>query len=101
MSRISGTSMNMRMTSSIGRRGSTILRSSFSNRPCKRAFPMHNVKQFLTLLAVGLMPLNSSAADAPDRPLHVLYLGPVDVGRGGRGGFGGRTNYVYLPGQTL
>ena len=43
------------------------------------------------------------AAETPARPLHVLYLGPVDDG-GGRpgGGFGGpRTNYVYLPGQTL
>ena len=43
------------------------------------------------------------AAEAPARPLHVLYLGPVDDGGGRRGGgFGGpRTNYVYLPGQTL
>ncbi len=51
------------------------------------------------------MVLNSLAAEAPDRPIHVLYLGPVEAGRsGGRGGggFGGsRTNYVYLPGQTL
>lgn len=46
------------------------------------------------------MVLNTLAADAP---LHVLYLGPVDAGGGGRGfGFGApRTNYVYLPGQTL
>jgi putative membrane-bound dehydrogenase-like protein len=49
------------------------------------------------------MVLNAFAADAPERPLHVLYLGPVEGGSGGRGGgFGGsRTNYVYLPGQTL
>ena len=50
------------------------------------------------------MVLNTIAADTPDRPLHVLYLGPANVGTGGRGfgGFGGpRTNYVYLPGQTL
>ena len=68
---------------------------------------MNNLKQILTLLAGGLMVLNMLAADAPDRPLHVLYLGPISgggVGRGGggSGGFGGpRTNYVYLPGQTL
>ncbi len=42
----------------------------------------------------------------PEHPLHVLYLGPVHfsapprgAGQGGPGG--GRTNYVYLPGQTL
>ena len=50
------------------------------------------------------MALNAFAAYAADGPLHVLYLGPVNVGSGERGfgGFGGpRTNYVYLPGQTL
>jgi putative membrane-bound dehydrogenase-like protein len=65
---------------------------------------MKNLQQILTLLTGGLMVLNTIAADTPDRPLHVLYLGPVSVGSGGRGsgGFGGpRTNYVYLPGQTL
>src|SRR4051812_45184558 len=68
---------------------------------------MTNLKQLLILLTGGLMALNTFAADAPDRPLHVLYLGPVSNGSGGRGaggfdGFGGpRTNYVYLPGQTL
>jgi len=50
------------------------------------------------------MVLNTFAADGPPHPLHVLYLGSVGSG-GGRGGFGGqgggRTNYVYLPGQTL
>ena len=66
---------------------------------------MNNTKQLFTLMA-GLLALNAFAADAPDRPLHVLYLGPVNVGGGARGGgfggFGGpRTNYVYLPGQTL
>lgn len=51
------------------------------------------------------MVLNT--AEAADRPIHVLYLGPVDAGRSGSpggGGFGSggpRTNYVYLPGQTL
>jgi len=68
---------------------------------------MHKLKQILILLTGGLMVLNTMSADAPDRPLHVLYLGPVSTGSGGRGGggfggFGGpRTNYVYLPGQTL
>src|SRR5207248_2002475 len=63
---------------------------------------MNNTKQLLTLLAASLMALNTFAANAPDRPLHVLYLGPVNVGGGRGGGFGGsRTNYVYLPGQTL
>src|SRR5439155_18789528 len=51
----------------------------------------------------GLLALNTFAAASPDRPLHVVYLGPVSSGSGGRGGgFGGpRTNYIYLPGQTL
>src|SRR5881394_4194943 len=65
---------------------------------------MKNLKQILILLMGGLMALNTFAADAPDRPLHVLYLGSVSAGGGGGGfgGFGGpRTNYVYLPGQTL
>jgi putative membrane-bound dehydrogenase-like protein len=62
------------------------------------------MKFILTLLTGGLMVLHTFGADAPDRPLRVLYLGPVSVGGGGRGfgGFGGpRTNYIYLPGQTL
>ena len=64
---------------------------------------MNNLKQMLALLMGGLLVLNAFAADVPDRPLHVLYLGPASVGGGARGGgFGGsRTNYVYLPGQTL
>ena len=64
---------------------------------------MKHLKQTLILVMGGLMVLNTFAADPPGRPLHVLYLGPVDVGSRGRGGgFGGsRTNYVYLPGQTL
>src|SRR3954468_10447667 len=65
---------------------------------------MKNLKQLSLLLAGGLMVLNTFAAALPERPLHVLDLGPVNVGNGGRGfgGFGvSRTNYVYLPGQTL
>src|SRR5437867_3374676 len=64
---------------------------------------MKNENQILILLTAGLLALNTFAVDAPDRPLHVLYLGPVNSGGGGRaGGFGGpRTNYIYLPGQTL
>jgi putative membrane-bound dehydrogenase-like protein len=66
---------------------------------------MKNVKRTLILLMGGLMALKTFAADAPGRPMHVLYLGPVEAGSNGRGGFGGfggsRTNYIYLPGQTL
>src|SRR5512147_1553717 len=65
---------------------------------------MKSLNRVLILLTGGLLALNTFAADAPDRPLHVLYLGPVGTGGGARGGgFGGgsRTNYVYLPGQTL
>ena len=67
---------------------------------------MNNMKPFLTFLLMGLVALNTVAADVPVRPLHVLYLGQTSVGGGGSGrsagGFGGgRTNYVYLPGQTL
>jgi putative membrane-bound dehydrogenase-like protein len=68
---------------------------------------MKNLNQILILLTGELLAFNMFAAEAPDRPLHVLYLGPVSVGGGGRGGggfggFGGpRTNYFYLPGQTL
>jgi len=52
-------------------------------------------------LAGGLIVLNTGAAEVPDRPLRVLYLGALSPGGGGVGGFGSRTNYVYLPGQTL
>jgi putative membrane-bound dehydrogenase-like protein len=65
---------------------------------------MNKTKLVLALIAAGLMSLNTFAAEAPDRPLRILYLGPVstDGGARGGGGFGGgRTNYVYLPGQTL
>src|SRR5947209_759164 len=64
---------------------------------------MKHLKKFLILLFGGLMVLDTLAAgEAPDRPLHVLYLGPVKTAGGGSGGSSGpRTNYVYLPGQTL
>ena len=52
-----------------------------SHRPCRAFHPV--------------------AATAPDRPLHILYLGPVPTGNASPGGGGSRTNYVYLPGQTL
>ncbi|HYE31512.1 MAG TPA: PVC-type heme-binding CxxCH protein [Methylomirabilota bacterium] len=63
---------------------------------------MKLLKQSLVLFASACALLTASAADALERPLHVLYLGPVETGGAPRGGFGGsRTNYVYLPGQTL
>lgn len=65
---------------------------------------MKTTHQIRLLIAGGLTTLNLLAADLPARPLHVLYLGRVNAGGsgGGFGGFGGsRTNYVYLPGQTL
>jgi len=62
---------------------------------------MKNLKQLLFLSLGGLVVLSAIAADAPERPLHVLYLGPVNAGSGGRGFGGSRTNYVYLPGQSL
>jgi putative membrane-bound dehydrogenase-like protein len=67
---------------------------------------MNRTKQTLILLTGSLMVLNTFAAEAPDRPIHVLYLGSVDAGRSGPrggngGGFGSRTNYAFLPGQRL
>src|SRR3954463_9163109 len=64
---------------------------------------MSNLKQILLLLTGGLMVLKTLAAEPPDRPLHILYLGPVAVGRGGGGGgFGGaRTKYGFFPGHPL
>lgn len=65
---------------------------------------MKFAKEILCLLMGGLPILNAFAADSSERPLRVLYLGAVDAnGNSGRvGSFGGsRTNYVYLPGQTL
>src|SRR5688500_14507200 len=66
---------------------------------------MRNLKHSLILLT-GLLTLNAFAAETTERPIHVLYLGPIEAGRsgprgGGFGGGGSRTNYVHLPGQTL
>ena len=61
---------------------------------------MKVLKRLLTI-PIGLAALSAVAATAPDRPLHILYLGPVPTGNAGPGGGGSRTNYVYLPGQTL
>ncbi|MCC7375460.1 MAG: c-type cytochrome [Verrucomicrobiales bacterium] len=52
-------------------------------------------------LASVVLALNAGAAETSDRPLRVLYLGSVEPGAAGLGGGGSRTNYVYLPGQTL
>ena len=61
------------------------------------------MNQLLTCIVTGLAALNTFAASAPDRPLRVLYLGKTSMDGGARGGGfnAGRTNYVYLPGQTL
>lgn len=83
--------------------------SSFSNQRANKnliacaKLHMNKLKQILLLLAGGLIVLKSTAADAPEGPLHILYLGSVEAGsEGRRNAFGGsRTNYVYLPGQTL
>src|SRR6187402_2335283 len=76
-----------------------------SNSTCQRSTQLQNaaaesslMKKISMLIAAGLLTLNVVAAGGP---LHVLYLGSVDAGSGGRGGGGQRTNYVYLPGQTL
>ncbi len=60
---------------------------------------MRNLKQIL--ITGGWIILGMLAAQAQDRPLRVLYLGAVDGGEAGQGNRGSRTNYVYLPGQTL
>jgi cytochrome c553 len=63
---------------------------------------MKHLKRILILLTGASLALNTFAADLLERPLRVLYLGKVETGGGRGGGFGGsRTNYIYLPGQTL
>lgn len=50
-------------------------------------------------LLAAVFAIGALAAET-GQPLHVLYLGKLDSGGRG-GGSGSRTNYVYLPGQTL
>ncbi len=52
------------------------------------------------LVTTALIGIDAFAAEISEQPLHVLYLGTLNTGARG-GGFGSRTNYVYLPGQTL
>src|SRR4051812_13765494 len=61
---------------------------------------MKKIKHRCLLLLAGLIVFNTIGA-APEGPLHVLYIGPVNAGGAARGFGGARTNYVYLPGQTL
>src|SRR5260221_4990112 len=61
---------------------------------------MKERKLVCALIAGALIAIDAVAAAAAEQPLHVLYLGGVEAGGRG-GGFGSRTNYVYLPGQTL
>ena len=56
-------------------------------------------RKFACALLAALIAISAVAAET-EQPLHVLYLGKLDPGGRG-GGFGSRTNYVYLPGQTL
>jgi putative membrane-bound dehydrogenase-like protein len=61
-------------------------------------------KLIFALLGGASVLTQSYAAEPPAKPLHVLYLGTVPTVGGGGGGFGrggSRTNYIYLPGQTL
>ena len=59
-----------------------------------------NERKLVCTLIGALIAINAVAAEPPEQPLHVLYLGSLNsAGRGGN--FGSRTNYVYLPGQTL
>ena len=55
----------------------------------------------LMTLAVTLLVFNTGTADARADALHVLYLGPIEDANADVGFRGSRTNYAYLPGQTL
>ncbi|MBL9129505.1 MAG: glycosyl hydrolase, partial [Verrucomicrobiales bacterium] len=61
---------------------------------------MKPIASMLALLAGGFFTSFARAAEAPDRPLRVLYLGEIEAGRSDTR-VPSRTNYVYLPGQTL
>ncbi len=61
---------------------------------------MKERKLVWALMAGAFIATKAAAAEAPEQPLHVLYVGNLNPGGRG-GGFGSRTNYVYLPGQTL
>ena len=66
---------------------------------------LKNSKRVLVFIAGALTALDAMAAETTGQALHVLYLGAAGAGGGGGGGGfgrgGGRTNYVFLPGQTL
>lgn len=64
---------------------------------------MNNSRIALTYLATGLISLPVLAAEVPNHPLHVLYLGENRVAANANGGGSrdSRTQYNYLPGQTL
>jgi putative membrane-bound dehydrogenase-like protein len=60
--------------------------------------PLRIGSRLAPLAATCFLAVHAIAAEAPNRPLHVLYLGAVDArGDGGRS----RTSYAYLPGQTM
>lgn len=61
------------------------------------------LKNVLTLASGALIGVNALAASPVEKPLHVLYLGSIEPGKTTtpRGFGASRTNYVYLPGQTL
>src|ERR1043166_2239277 len=62
---------------------------------------MKDRKKLISVVIAGLLIVtNALAADEQEQPLHILYIGALNVG-GRSGGGGSRTNYVYLPGQTL
>ncbi|MFM8358366.1 MAG: hypothetical protein ACKOET_07380, partial [Verrucomicrobiota bacterium] len=61
---------------------------------------MKHAPTLVALFSGAWTALHALGADAPHRPLRVLYLGAVET-RGTGPGLGSRTNYAYLPGQTL
>jgi putative membrane-bound dehydrogenase-like protein len=74
--------------------------SSSSSSSISLAAPLPYILRIpwaLTAFTACLLALPTLAAETPARPLHILYLGPVNAGGGG----GRATDYAYLPGQTL